>query len=128
MEEKPLWWFDQLSDPGRRGIPAYYSKFGDSNDGELRVYPTPYNETAPYGLKQTYYADVMEEDLDSAKMATLYKRWRNVWIAGVYAKALQGKDDRDNEAKIEYVALLQSLIGRERYGVDISSLQQTVSD
>jgi hypothetical protein len=69
----------------------------------------------------------MELDLASTRMGTLYQRWRNCWIYGVYAKCLEwDDDDRAGKTMGAYNNYLSGIGMRERYGQEISSLQATV--
>ena len=127
--QKPIEDFDALSYPTSTGTPTHYFPIGDADNGEFILYPTPYHATAPYGLKLRYYADLLRLDLAGTLMGTLYRRWRNVFVLGVCAKAKKdiGDSQRNEELK-EYQQALQMLVMRETYGMDLNNLQSTVSD
>jgi len=126
----PLWDYDNLSNPMTRGLPTRFTPIGDADYGEFILYPVPHKSDGTiYGVQARYYANLMTVDLASTLMVTLYQRWRNVWVQGVYAKQLQKDDDnRAAQAINLYNQLLQGLILREQYGMDISNLQQQVVD
>lgn len=130
LDEKPLWNLAGIAASPQRDKPSCYIPSGDADYGEFTLFPTPYRtNSVPYGIRQRYYANLMTLDLAGTLMATLYSRWRNVWIQGVFAKQLQ--DDNDDRAMIEmqaYGNMLTGLIMREQYGMDLSSLQCTVGD
>lgn len=113
-----------------RGIPCKYYLTGDADDGEYELYPIPYqSDSHVMACRITYYADLMELDLAGTLMATLYKKWRNVFTQGVYLKELQNNDDDRVEREMAiYGTWLTNLIMREQYGTDVSSLKCTVND
>ena len=127
----PIWEMAKSVLVAEKGLPTVYLPTGDSDDGELILYPTPYrNETGKvYVLRQRYYADLMELDLAGTLMGTLYKRWRNVWVQGVYAKSLQTWDEsKAPEAIKQYNLMIRAVISQELYGSDISNLQIVLED
>ena len=114
-----------------RGLPESWMPIGDDDNGEFLLLPLPYrNETGKvYVLKQRYYADLMEIDLTGTLMGTLYKRWRNIWIQGVCAKALQDNDDTRAVAEgSKYNAMARLMVSQETYGSDLQNLQITIED
>lgn len=130
LTEKPIWELRKAGNMTTRGIPRHYFPVGDADDGEYELYPIPYQTDAHVMVSRlTYYIDLTELDLAGTLMATLYKRWRNVFTQGVYAKALQ--DIQDSNAGREF-AVYQSLLGvlaaKEQYGQDMSNLNITVGD
>ena len=127
LSQQPIWDFDAEMYAMDRDRPSHYSLMGDADNGELVLFKVPDEST--YGLQLRYYADLMEIDLAGTLMATLYKRWRDVFIQGVYAKSLQNDDD--NRQILEYKAYtgrLQLLVMREQYGMDLSNLSIRISD
>lgn len=127
----PLWEMAKSVVVAEKGLPTAYLPTGDSDDGEIILYPTPYrNETGKvYVLRQRYYVDLMELDLAGTLAGTLYKRWRNIWIQGVYSKSLQDNDDTRAIAEgSKYNAMLKMMVAQETYGVDLSNLQIQVVD
>jgi hypothetical protein len=130
LDEAPVWDFDKAPDAMGRAKPSCYSPIGDDDNGEIMLYVAP---DQLYGLKIRYYADLMELDLTGTLIATLYKRWRNYLVQGVYVAALEENDDRASlrklpNAKFELEKLFQELLAKEKYGADLSNLQITIED
>lgn len=126
LKQKPVWELDENSTPTVRGVPTHYLPIGDSDDGEFILYPPP---DKVYGLQMRYYADVMNLDLASTLMTSLYQRWENIWIQGVFVKALQDMDDSRYQFERQvYLGLMNDLVMREQYGVDLSNLTIKVGD
>jgi hypothetical protein len=113
---------------GGTGKPSFFYPKGDADNGEFVLYPKPYRVSGiPYGMQLRYYCDLMRLDLAGTLMATLYRRWRNIFVQGVYIKALQDDDDdRFEKEERRYKMLLTNLISQETYGMDLSSLQTKV--
>lgn len=127
LESKAAWDMDKYSSPAV-GEPCEYHMSGDADYGEFELYPTPYNTTAPYGLKMRYHADLKTLDTASTALSTFYQKHETLFIQGVYYRALQDmNDDREFEAKQEYQRLLFEVVARETYGVDLSNLSCQVS-
>lgn len=127
----PIWEMAKSVAVAEKGLPTSYLPTGDSDDGELILYPTPYrNETGKvYVLRQRFYVDLMELDLAGTLAGTLYKRWRNIWIQGVYYKSLQDNDDTKAVAEgSKYNTMVKMMVAQETYGVDLSNLQIQVVD
>lgn len=127
----PIWDMAKSTTNTERGLPLYWLPIGDDDNGEFLLLPLPYrNETGKvYVLKQRYYADLMEIDLDGTLMGTLYKRWRNIWIQGVCVKSLQDNDDTRAIAEgSKYNAMVKLMVSQETYGSDLQNLQITVED
>jgi hypothetical protein len=128
---KPVWKLDRMIQVnGGSGTPLYFYPIGDADNGEFVLYPKPYRSTSiPWGMQLRYYCDLMRLDLAGTLITTLYRRWRNIFTHGVYAKALQDKDDkRAEKAEVKYQRMLSTLITRETYGTDLSNLQCTLED
>lgn len=126
LKQKPVWELDENSTPTERGVPTHYLPIGDSDDGEFILYPPP---DKVYGLQMRYYADIMNVDLASTLMTSLYQRWENIWIQGVFVKALQDMDDSRYQFERQvYLGILNDLVMREQYGVDLNNLTMRVSD
>ncbi len=131
LHQTPSFEFDRIVDlETELDEPSNFMPLGDSNEGEFVLYPTPYNTGGIiYGLRLRYYANIMELDLTSTLISTIYSRLRNVFIAGVKARQLEDDDDnRQVVAKQEYNSILQSVILREQYGMDLSGLNMVVGD
>src|SRR3972149_8273723 len=127
LQSRPAW--DIGFNPAR-GLPQIFYPIGDNNYGEFVLYPTPYNSDGHiFGMRMKYYTNLMTLDLAGTLMATLYQRWRNIWIQGVFAKTLQMDDDNRQKQEIDnYYAMIKAMIARETYGMDISNLQCKVTD
>lgn len=127
IEKRPLWEYDTIKSPTLLGKPEFYYPKGDADFGEFYFYKVP---DKAYGIKQRWYADISRIDLASTHMATLYRKWRNLWIYGIAWKALEAMPDRER-AK-DYMAKYEReravILSREIPGFDVSNLQQTVSD
>ena len=131
LTERPIWELAWTDRPTLKGKPTHYLPKGDADDGEFELYPVPYRDEAghTYVIKQMYYADLMELDLTGTLIGTLYKRWRNMWIQGVFAKTLESTEDpRANREMQKYTGMVQAIAMRETYGNDISNMRVTVSD
>lgn len=126
----PIWDLGRFRRSAIRSTPTHYFPMGDVDNGEFILDPVPYRDgSTPWGLQLRYYADLMEIDLAGTLMATLYKKWRNVWEMGVAAKQLQSDDDNRQELWMRrYEFALQTMIAREKYGYDISNLNCTIQD
>lgn len=127
----PIWDLVKSITNTVKGLPEYWLPVGNDDNGEFLLLPLPYrNETGKvYVLKQRYYADLMELDLAGTLMATLYKRWRNIWIQGICVKTLQDNDDTRAVAEgSKYNAMVRLMVSQETYGSDLQNLQITVED
>lgn len=101
-------------------VPEVFYPVGDADYGEFELYPVPDNGDYVFGLRMNYYANFMTLDLAGALMATLYQRWRNIWLQGVYAKALAYElDDKRAETEmLVYRQLIADMIRHDAYGID----------
>jgi hypothetical protein len=127
LKEGPIWNLDENIYTTGKGTPNEFRIVGSASYGEFIITPPP--DQTYYGLKLIYYADLMGIDLAGTLMATIYKRWRNVFIQGVKARCLENDDDErtDNEMK-KYNGMLNLLVMREQYGMDLSNLNATIED
>lgn len=126
LVETPLWEYDRQYDIHNLDRPSHYTLMGDATNGQYFLYKTP---DKIYGLKIRYYADLMELDLAGTLITTLYQKWRNVFIQGIYAKALQNNNDIKTDAAMkDYHGLIRLLIMREQYGMDLSNMQITIKE
>lgn len=129
LEPRSIWDKEKLGLYPQKGEPVYFMPTGDADYGEFELWPTPYNTTAPYGLKMRYYANLMTLDLAGTLIATLYQRWRNIWIQGVFVRALESKNDnRGPSERQKYEFMLQNLLASETYGLDLNNLQMTIAN
>lgn len=121
LREYPVWDYDKQNYPFRREKPSQYFPIGDSDDGEFLLVQTPDKST--YAIKIRYYADLTRLDTAGTLMTTLYRRWENVWKAGLFWKALNHLDDAGaDQANAEYKQRIQELTMREEYGDDLSNI------
>lgn len=130
LTESPVWDVDKLTHPTIQGPPTHYSLLGDSDNGEISLYPVPYtSDDDVFGLELRYYADLQELDLAGSLITTLYKKYRNVFTSGLKWRAFA--DDDDNRADKEfnnYQSRLNEMVSRETVGLDVDNLQMTVED
>lgn len=120
LEIKTVPHFDRLAQPHETGRPRDLYHHGDEDHyGYYTLFPTP-DEDYYYGVHLKYYLNLLTLDLASTRMATLYARWRNLWIQGVKAKQLE--DDDDARAAIEmtrYFNMVKDVVALETYGRNI---------
>jgi hypothetical protein len=131
LTETPLWEFKYLENPTIKDRPRLYSPKGSADNGEFELYPVPYRNVTGfvYVIEQKYYADLMELDLSGTLIGTLYKRWRNMWVQGVFAKTLESTEDARADREMQnYRGMVQAIAVRETYGGDLSNMNITVSD
>ena len=123
--ESPVWDYDK--EPAlRREKPKMYYPIGDSDDGQFLIAQVP---DKVYAIKIRYYADLTRLDLAGTLMSTLYRRWQNIWVSGIWAKALEHQDDENAPAvKDMYNKKIQELTMREGYGLDLSNLQIRIQE
>ena len=129
LTENAIWDYDKEGVPQTRSRPSQYHVKGDNDNGEIVLLNTPDDS---YSLRTRYYADLTRLDLASATDVTIvqiYRRFKNIFIQGVYAKCLQyNNDDRAPSEMSVYGNLLSVLEARETYGMDLSNLQMKVDD
>ncbi|MCR4286879.1 MAG: hypothetical protein NUW09_02570 [Deltaproteobacteria bacterium] len=125
LKQKPIWELDELNFPTDSGRSEVFMPIGDVDDGEFVLYPAP---DKVYGMQMRYYADIMEVDLASTLMGTLYKKWESLWVQGIFVKALAGKNDKryiEESRKYEY--MLNGLAADARYGNELNNLQMRIT-
>ena len=124
----PIWTWDQETFPTNQQRPIALMPLGNETlGGEFKLFQTP--DDAYYGLKLRYYLNLMTLDEAGTLHGNLYYRWRNIWIQGIKAKQLTADDDNRAPTEVaKYERMLQTLILREQYGMDLSELQATVED
>jgi len=119
------WNMFSKSYPMNKERPITLHPIGDENYGEFVLFPAP---DQAYIVKLNYYINLLTLDLASTLMATLYQRWRSLWVMGVMVKQWEDDDDeRAEAAQTVYRAMVQVLGTREQLGQDLSTLQATVS-
>lgn len=110
------WDLAKIRDPYRTGPPTQYHPRGnESNMGEFYLYPVP---DKSYGMVMSYYVNLALADLTSTRLASVYTKWRNVWLSGITAKATQKVEDLRN-----YNTYLRKLVSKNNYGNDLQLLQ-----
>jgi len=125
IKQKPLWFLRNHPYDITASDPRWFFPIGDEDDEEFELYPIP---GTAYGLQLTYYLDLTEIDITSTLMSTLYKRWRNVFVQGIYSRALDNIDSKKAPAQnTKYQRMLSQLRSREQYGMDLSNLQTTLA-
>lgn len=130
LELKPIWYVQQARQRSPLGEPEIFCPLGDAQYGKYLIHPTPYRtDTQPMLLLQEYYANLMTLDLDGTLMLTLYQNWRNVWHLGLVARAWRDMDDnRQVLGMQEAEVAIRDMIGREKYGGDMSIIPSRVTD
>jgi hypothetical protein len=131
LEQTPSFEFDRkVRNDTLLGRPTHFMPVGSADEGEFTLYPVPYtDDSSVYGVRLRFYANIMELDTTGTLMTKLYSTLRNIWIAGVKAKQFeQDEDSREFAAKQEYNSLLQAMIMREQYGMDLNGLTMSVED
>jgi hypothetical protein len=108
--------------------PRRFFSMGDENFDEF-IFDVAPDNNYPYILRMRYFVNIMTLDLNSTLMSTLYQKFREYWIKGVKAQALNDNDDTTWEkALMERDQKLQELIMSQQYGTDIHTLRQHVED
>lgn len=101
------------------GLPESFYIIGSPSYHEFELDPIPDNGDYVYGMRMSYYANLMTVDLASTLMATLYQRWRDIWLQGIVYKALRElNDNRYPQEKQEYEAILQEMLRSDADGID----------
>ena len=126
VEARPVFQKDELRRVPVTGIADEFYPIGDEDYGEFILNKAP---DKVYGARLRYYANIMRLDIDSTHMATIYQRWRSVFVEGI---AFKQRDDNDDDATADserrYKEKLFNLVTRENYGSDISHLHDRVVD
>lgn len=130
IRQKHIIRLDEIYTYDDRGRPYEYYPVGDDDFGDYYLYPVPYKTTSdPWAIRHRYYAELLTVDLAGTLMATLYKRWRSLFVQGIFVKTLEDDDDkRAVEERRIYRRKLMDLVSRETYGLDLSNLQATLSE
>lgn len=126
VEQRPIFEYDRNRNSPINGIADRFYPIGDEDYGEFILNKSP---DKIYGARLRYYANLMKVDTDSTLMSTLYLRWREIWTEGIRFKKLDDDDDdRAQTSEDRYRRKLQTIISRETYGMDISNIQDQVTD
>jgi hypothetical protein len=112
--------FDQEQIPFLKGFPQALYQVGDDDQyGYYHLHPCP-DDDYYYGLHIRYYLNLLTLDLAGTRMATLYARWRNLWIQGVKAKQLEDDDDERSAIEMQrYYNMVKDTVSLETYGRDV---------
>lgn len=126
VESRPIFQRDEINRTFVTGIANQFYPIGDEDFGEFILNKAP---DKAYGARLRYYANIMKIDTDSTHMSTIYQRWRSIFVLGIAYRQLEDNDDdKDGKFEARYKEKLFNLINREAYGIDISRLQDRVSD
>jgi len=117
IEIIPVTHFNEIASPFETGPPNFMYPVGDENQYDYyHLFPVP-DEDHYYALHMVYYLNLLTLDLASTRMTTLYYRWRNLWIQGVFAKQLQSDDDtRATNEMARYFNMVKDIVSLETYG------------
>lgn len=128
--EKPIWNMGEYLKSKEMGYPDTFYPIGDGSNGKFILSPTPYrSDSQPLLVSQRYYADLTEQDLSGTLLATLYQKWRPMWISGIRWKCLQNDDDnRAASVFQEYQKAIRDVISIETDGISVNGLQACVVD
>lgn len=126
VEQRPIFEYDRNQNHPILGIANRFYPVGDEDFGEFILNKAP---DKVYGARLRYYADLTRIDTDSTLMSTIYRKWRNIFVEGVRWKKIDDEDDdRADGAEGRYARKIQVIINREIYGLDISNLNDQVTD
>src|SRR4030042_477980 len=114
-------YFDEMSYI-ERGPSEYMHPVGDDNHyGYYYINPIP-DDDYYYGLYFRYFINLLTLDLASARITTLYQRWRNLWIEGIkYRQWQEDEDSRWQNAQQMYLAMVKDTVKLETYGRHITN-------
>jgi hypothetical protein len=108
LNKKTIRLLDRQTQQTASGKPIDYHPTTNKSVDEFTLRPVP---DATYGLKMRYYADLLTLDLTSALMLRLYRKWKNVFVQGIYYKKLSDlDDDRKNTERSLYFSMLLELL------------------
>lgn len=126
LDPTPVWGKGFQTNPLSIAKPTKYYPVGDDDNGEFRLNSVP---DKTYGLLLQYYADLQKIDLDSTRMTTLYRKWRNVFTMGIYVRILNStENDKEAEERQNYNSAILRLVSAECDGYDLSNITCQVSD
>lgn len=122
----PAWDYDALRIPTTAGEPTKFYALGDEDHGEFVLDKAP---DKAYGMRNRYYANLMNLDVTSTTHATFLLRFQSVLSKGIFSKALKRKDDtRWLEAESDFLRTLDKVCDEEKYGSDNSTMTQRIND
>ncbi|MBT9169242.1 MAG: hypothetical protein DDT19_02596 [Syntrophomonadaceae bacterium] len=121
LQPTSLLQLDLMRNVTTMGRPTKYTILGDQDFGEVVF---DYVPDKAYGIQLRYYVDLSMTDLTGMRISTLYRRWRNVFVQGVYAKALVALDDTRGDMEVrKYHEYLNLLVEEETRGQDLGEMQ-----
>lgn len=128
--QAPLWDYYKEEYATIRDIPTHYCPADDEAYGRFYLFPVPYRASGiPFGIKMSYFADLVTLDLAGDLISSLYRKWRNIWVQGIKAKALEDiDDDRAENELARYFSNIRALVSRDAYGNELTNLQCRVED
>lgn len=115
IEKKSIRNINDYNQLTKKSRPLESFFFSNADEGYYWLYPVP---DAVYGIKQRYYANLLELDLSSTLIGNLYNRWRNVFIQGIIARAVESRDNYNL-----YYEKLNDLLKREIVDEGIDTVQ-----
>lgn len=120
LDLKSVQHYRQISEPYEKGAPKKLYQVGSEYYyGYYHLFPVP-DDDHYYACRINYFIDLLTLDLAGTRMATLYQRWRNLWIQGVYARQLSDDDDsRALNEMARYYTMVKDTVALETYGRDI---------
>ena len=108
--------------------PRRFFSMGDEDFDEF-IFDVPPDATFVYCVRMRYFVNVMNLDLASPLMQSLYVKFRDYWIQGIKAQALADQDDTTAPQALQEASVqLQKLVLSQQYGTDIRTLRQNVPD
>ena len=126
VEQRPIFEYDRQQNNMVTNRPDRFYPIGDEDYGEFQLNFAP---DKIYGARLRYYGNLMKVDTDSTLMSTIYQRFRNIFVEGIRFKKLDDEDDdRSEGAESRYSRKMSAIINREIYGMDISNLNDKVTD
>lgn len=126
LGQSPIWDFDNSMYPNVAVRPSTFHPIGNQDYSQFVLDRVP---DKTYGGIIRYYVNLMTVDLTSTLLSTLYQKWRNVWLQGVFFRHLENEDDgRAPREKQLYYNLLSVMAAQEMYGSDLHQLQMRCSE
>lgn len=111
---------DLISSLTISGKPTSYAAIGDAEYGEIVFDLVP---DLTYGIQLRYYVDLSLTDLSATRIVTVYRKWRNVWVQGIYAKAFEELHDvRAKDELKKYYLYIETMLMDETSGQDANAM------
>ena len=128
VEQRHIAEYDLFHRAGYIDRPRYFFPMGDEDYDEF-IFDVAPDNVYLYCVRMRYFVNIMTLDLNSTLMSTLYQKFREYWIKGVKAQALD--DNMDDSAVMAFKERdqkLQALIMSQQYGTDLHNFAQKVMD